>query len=501
MKSPARQKDEGLTPVGRLSHLTQKKLPLRGFARDVATLSGATALSQVVALAALPILTRLYSPQAYGLAAAFASVVGLVGVVSALRYEQAIPLPRTGRGGWHLAVFALMVLAGIVLVAGLAAPWLGGAMADDLGISDGAFALLLTIGIATLGAYQVTNYWAVRKSNFGTIARTRIQQGVAGPASQLAFGLLGFGPLGLIVGQILGQCAGLVRLARAMLADNAGAGRSVHRRGLGWAMQRYRRFPLYDSWAGLLNVAGGQAPIVLFAALFSPMLAGYYALASRVLSAPLGLVGRAVSQVLLPRIVKAGRSGEAAQLLERLIRVLAIVALPPFAMVHVIAPDIVPLLFGSEWTPAGWVVAWTALWVGWQFICSPLSVVLIALEAQRLNLILQAGLLVLRIGALLIGALLASSDIAILAFSIATAVGYAGYIAITGIVAGLHARCIATAAWQPALLAAICLVLPVSKQFLSIPGLHYGVLICVGAFWLRQVSKALPEAIAASRST
>jgi lipopolysaccharide exporter len=347
----------------------------------------------------------------------------------------------------------------------------------------------------------VTNYWAVRKSNFGTIARTRIQQGLAGPATQLVFGLLGFGPLGLIVGQIVGQCAGLVRLARVMLADNVGVGRSVHRRSVGWAMQRYRRFPLYDSCAGLLNVAGGQAPILLFAALFSPMVAGYYALASRMLSAPLGLVGRAVSQVLLPRIVKADRSGEAAQLLERLIRVLAMVALPPFAMVAVIAPEIVPLLFGAEWAPAGSVVAWTALWVGWQFICSPLSVVLIALEAQRLNLVLQAALLVLRIGALLIGALLASSDIAILAFSIASAVGYAGYITITGIVAGLHARRIAVAVWQPALLAAVCLVLPVSKQFLSIPGLHYGVLMCVGAFWLWQASKALQVAIEATRTT
>jgi lipopolysaccharide exporter len=458
-------------------------LPRQRFVRDVATLSGATALAQVIALVALPILTRLYTPQAYGIAAAFAGIVGLVGVVGALRYELAIPLPRTDRGAWHLAILALMVLAGVVFVAGGIAPWLGGQMADDIEMPVWAFAVLLATSIATLGAYQVANYWAVRKSNFGTIARTRIQQGVVGPAGQLALGLAGLGPLGLIVGQILGQCAGLTHLATRMFADNRRTGLSIHPRGIGWAMKRYRRFPLYDSWAGLLNVAGGQAPILLFAALFSPAFAGYYALSHRVLSAPLGLVGKSVSQVLMPRIVAAGRTGEAGQLLKKLIRLLAMVSLPPFAMVAVVAPDIVPTLFGSEWAPAGWVVSWTAVWVGWQFICSPLSVVLIALEAQKLNTVLQALLLALRIAALLIGAVLGSANIALVAFSLASAVGYAGYTMSTGIAVGLSVRDMARAVWQPAVFAGISFgIVAVISQELS--GVRYCALALLAGLWV-----------------
>ena len=437
----------------------------------------------MVVLAAMPVLTRLYDPEAYGAAAVYASVVGFVVVLSTLRYELAIPLPRNETGAVHVAIVAFAALLVVTVCAALLSPFIHAWLSEETGLSERTFVFLVVIGVLTAGIYQVTSYWAVRKSKFGTIARTRIQQGLAGTGSQLVLGFAGFGALGLIVGVIIGQCAGVVRLAAGMIADCGKTGMHMRRRRLEWAAQRYRRFPLYDSWAGLLNVAGGQAPVLLFAALFSPVLAGYYALAYRILSAPLGLVGRAVSQVLLPRIVEAHRHGQAGPLMLKLLNFLATFALPPFAIVAVISFDFVPIVFGTDWSPAALVVAWTAVWAGWQFICSPLSVILIGIEAQMLNAVLQAALLALRISALVAGALLQSAEFALAAFSVASLIGYGSYTVATGMAVGLSPRLMIAPLWRPMLLAALGLSVAgmVPDDLTTI---RYGAVAVIALLWL-----------------
>ncbi|WP_158083488.1 oligosaccharide flippase family protein [Manganibacter manganicus] len=469
-----------------VTDIIRRFLPAKSFARHVMTIAGATAFSQAISLAALPVLARLYPPGEYGTAAIYGSIVGLIVVVGSLRYEFAIPLPRTDGGALHVALLALAILVFIAVATGLVSPLLALWWEKEIGLSKWAFALLVVVGVLTAGAYQVTNYWAVRKSKFGAIARTRIQQGLAGPASQLALGFAGFGAIGLIVGQIVGQCAGLTRLALGMIADNRKPARTVHARGLAWAARRYRRFPLYDSWAGLLNIAGAQAPVLLFAALFSPILAGYYALALRVLSAPLGLIGQAISQVLMPRIIEANRRGEAGELVLKLFRILVNLSFFPFTIAAMLADQLVPFAFGPQWAPAGSIVAWTALWVACQFVTSPLSVVITTLEAQRLHIGVQVALFVLRICGILLGAAMASPGLAVVGFTIASILGYTIYLLAIGFVSGVRAQQFLQALIDPVLLsafgaAALYVVVP---SFLATSA----ALVILGGVWILRLN-------------
>ena len=57
-------------------------------------LVGGTAGSQVIAMAAAVILTRLYGPESFGVLATFVSILALLNVVSSLRYELAIAVPE-----------------------------------------------------------------------------------------------------------------------------------------------------------------------------------------------------------------------------------------------------------------------------------------------------------------------------------------------------------------------------------------------------------------------
>jgi O-antigen/teichoic acid export membrane protein len=409
----------------KIQALAQRVAPQGSLVRGVVVLSTGTAASQVIGLLVLPLLTRLYTPGEYGVLAVFAGILALVTVVASLRYALAIPLPL--RDG---AAFQVVALAGIVVcvVAILAAGMqiiASSLMPEELqSMPTALVAGLMLLGVLTAGWYQVGSSWAIRRKEYGVIARTRVQRGLAGAGMQVLLGVFNSGAIGLIMGLIAGQMTGLYRLTASLYRTYKIQGVRVHWRGLRWAAARYKRFPIYDSWAGLLNTASSQAPAVLFAILFTPQLAGFYVLALRIISAPIGLIGSSIAQSILPRIVEARRGNELAELIRNTQCCLARVSFIPFAVFMAIAPELFGYIFGSEWDGAGSVAAWTALWVSWQFVYSPLSVLHMGLEAQTTNLVLQAIFFVMRVGAIGLGYLLGSSDMAIIFFSLMSLFSY-----------------------------------------------------------------------------
>jgi O-antigen/teichoic acid export membrane protein len=77
-----------------LSRLCHRWLPIGGFARSVSILVGGTALAQAIAVAASPVLTRIYRPSDFGALQVFISLTGFVMVIAAGRYEFALLLPE-----------------------------------------------------------------------------------------------------------------------------------------------------------------------------------------------------------------------------------------------------------------------------------------------------------------------------------------------------------------------------------------------------------------------
>ena len=57
---------------------------------------------------AAPLLTRLYSSEDFGLLSVYTSLLALIGVISSLRYELAIPLPEDDGEAVNVAVLSLI---------------------------------------------------------------------------------------------------------------------------------------------------------------------------------------------------------------------------------------------------------------------------------------------------------------------------------------------------------------------------------------------------------
>ena len=421
--------------ITRVKTTLRRLLPTNPFARGVSVLVGGAAGAQLVTVLAAPLLTRLYSPEDFGLVAVYASLLALLRVVSSLRYELAIPLPEDDAEAANVAALSLILVGVSTLLTGALIMQLNRPIAEVLGAPQlASFLWLLPVGVLLGGAYTVFDYWSIRTKRFSAIAATKLWQALATIAIQLtAFTL---GGIALLFAQVAGQGVGTTRLGRPALAS-AGF-QQVSWRGILHAARRYRRFPLYTTSAGLINTAGHQLPPLLFAAFFSASAAGLYALAHRLLMLPTSLVGGAIGNVFFSQAAETHRTQKLTTLYASLQDRLIHFGLPPTLTLVIAAPRLFAFIFGEEWRMAGTFAQWLALGVFGSFVVSPLSMIFTVLEKQHIGLMLQANLFGLRLIAILIGALAGSLSLAVALFSVLSFLGYAVYAIVATQYAGVE---------------------------------------------------------------
>lgn len=86
------------------------------FLLDTLQLGSGTALAQGITILSVPVLSRIYAPESFGIAALFGSIVIILSIISGLRYELAIILPENDSDGFALFLLhaGLSVLSGAI---------------------------------------------------------------------------------------------------------------------------------------------------------------------------------------------------------------------------------------------------------------------------------------------------------------------------------------------------------------------------------------------------
>lgn len=398
--------------------------PLRrsGILRSVAMLVSAGGLGQLVLLLAMPIATRLYDPGDFGVAAVFGALMAALLMVSSMRYELAVVLPRSEEHARALVRLCLsLTLATGVAVLAAVALWRS-PVARDFGVPEMAEVLwLLPFAVVGAGAYRVFNFWSVRREAFGRIAATRVLQPVSNAIVQVVLGLFHFGPAGLVAGQLAGTTVGGTGLAKGAQPW------PVLRRGelVKWRIlaRRYARFPKYDVAAALLDTVSLQLPNLLLARLFGAEIAGFYMLADRAIVVPLALLGQALGQVIYARSRDSVTDGSMLLVVVKTVKVLGVgVALLALAFIP-LGPILFEIAFGEQWRTAGVFSSVLFLGFGTQFIFSSISLALPASGGQPLNLAINALLLTVKCAALSYGYAVGSAFVAIACYSAVTVLG------------------------------------------------------------------------------
>ena len=395
------------------------------FMRGVVALVSGTAGAQLIAVLASPLLTRFYTPEDFGVLAVFVALLGVLSVVSSLRYELAIPLSRTASGA--LSTLSLAVALNLVfsLTVGILVVAFQKPIADLFKIPLLAnYLWILPIGVIFIGTYRALTFWAVREKSFRTIARTKLTQALCGVGTQLGIGALLAGPVGLIAGQVVGQSTGVIVLGRLLRQKFKLFHNAVRCRRIIIAAITHSRFPKFDLLAAGINTAAINLPQFLLAALFGPAIAGFYLLAYRVISMPVAVFGQAVGQALYAHARESAANGTLYRFVCQLAGILLALILVPMIVLFWYGEPLFSLIFGAEWNTAGVYAGWLILGAAVQFVYSPLSLMLLATNSQHINLAIQVFLLAAKSGAISFGFIQSDPLEAIIALALADVSGY-----------------------------------------------------------------------------
>jgi O-antigen/teichoic acid export membrane protein len=428
--------------VSRIPSSLAALFPRTDFAKSVALLSSATAAGQAIVLLAAPVLTRLYGPDDFGVLGVYASILGIVSVIASLRYEQAIPLPGEDRVASNVLGVALIIVGITSLAIGVAVYLAGGRIVELANIEELApYLYLIPIGVFLVGTYQVLNYWAVRQKAFPMIARTTLAQGGGSVVTQLTLGAFGTGALGLIIGQIVGQAAGITTLLKVARDHPARPLEAISPEGLKSVARRYRRFPQLFTWSALLNSLGLLGPTILIAGFYGAMVAGWFALVQRILGVPTSLLGRSVTDVYFSESARLAREApaELQTLFLNVLKKLMLLGCVTIVPLGLVSPWLFPLVFGDEWVTSGRYALILCPMILLQFMSSPFGVTLAVLERQDLAMLREIVRLVL-VGFALVYAQLGgySAEVAVIFLSIAGAISYLSHLFISWLAIRQH---------------------------------------------------------------
>lgn len=396
--------------------------------------AGGTGAGQIVVLAATPAITRLYSPADFGVLAVYASIVSVVGVAAALRYEIAIPIPSEDNVAANLAALAMFAVLSVSVLVLIAVGMAGDQISNALKVPQlSQFRWLIPVGIAGAGSYQVLTYWAIRRRAMARVARTRFTQSCAQVFVQLGLAGVLPGPGGLLVGDVAGRAGGTTSLLLGALKDDNRLLRGVTPKAMLQAASRYRRFPMISSGSVVLNSLALYLPALALAAFYGPAVAGWFALSQRVIAAPMSLLGRSVAVAYNAQAAAYIRGDR--HLLEGFARKvsgqLLLLGLVPIITIAVVSPWAFRLAFGPEWATAGQYTQILAIAYLVHFVAVPISQTLNLLERQDTQLYWDVG----RLGLVGVALLWPASQgwdarIAIASYALALVIAYGVLIAL-----------------------------------------------------------------------
>jgi O-antigen/teichoic acid export membrane protein len=353
--------------------LLKQILPDSDFGRGILKIVGGTAIAQIIAFGASPLLTRIYEPETFGIFATLMGLASILTVISSLSYDVAIPVPRRNTVaintiilclillGIHLVVTTLLLLAFSTEIA----KW----FPEDTISPNWLFAIPMMVTI--LGFNQIATSGALRAQNFNAISSSKVIQASTTAICQAALSLTG--AAGLIAGMVVGQIAGAKPLWNAAFPSESI--KCISLRGVRRSFIRFRRFPLFEGPFSLVNSAGNFLPPVLLVAFFGTTIGGLFALAQRVLSAPIGMLASASGQVFFSSAAKANREGSLGTLVGRVHSNLTRLVLPSLMLIALTGPNAFSFIFGERWRDAGIIATLMTPWLYMQALGSSVSTV------------------------------------------------------------------------------------------------------------------------------
>lgn len=368
--------------------------------QNVLKISGGTIAGQLIAVATLPFVTRIYGASRMGIWATMLAVAMLLQTFCDLGLENSIMIePDADRAGllYRLTgrLTALIALASLVVVV----PYF--TWVQHSGLTTG----LILGGMTALYAYtlkqvSIAYTWLNRNKQYAVLMKNPILNYVTMAVVALGAGALGLLEYGYYAAMIAGQLVTLWHMRRHV-PHRGGVGREAARA----ALADYRHLMLYQTPNNLMIQMREQVPNLAIGLLFGNTVLGYYAVSIKVLNMPINFIAQAVGKVFYQSLselawAKKSMASFIARNFDRAIALGVVPVLGLFAFGDVFAV----LFFGGAYLMAGEILRLVVFRAFFTFVSVCMQSIDIVLAKQHYTLAATVSQTALGVLSIVLGA-------------------------------------------------------------------------------------------------
>ncbi len=453
------------------------------FAGDVLKMASAPLVTQILGIILMPVVTRLYAPDAFGAFTLFGSILMPICIFATMGYSNAIVLPEKEETAANMLCVSLGFTVLLTLLT-LPFNWFASEplfrwlKSPELRL----FLWIIPISVFLYGMQLALVPWNVRAKRFGRVAASKILLAVVNKAVIIGAGFAGFATTGaLIMGGLISSMSMSGILGWRVWKES----RQLFIRSINWremlhGIKRYRKFPMYNLWTDLVSRLSGLMVVFLFASYFSKSVVGFYGLGVAVLSMPSTFIGSSIVETFYQRVAAAKEEGSRASLVEILFKHMTRLSMLAFLLLAVLGDNLFAFVFGARWADAGVYGQILSFSIFINFIMGPSLVLVNVLEKQEVGLIFNIVNAVASFASIIIGGLLTNIYLALSLLSLLNGLAVFGVGLLMMYFVGLSLSKIFSTLLKCFLTCMpIIIVVAVAKWYFSVPSIY---LLIIGAF-------------------
>lgn len=391
--------------------------------RNFTKLLSANVVAQVIGLIVYPILTRIYAPEDFGLLNLFLSIGNVLIVLSMADYYYAIVLPKQEKDAVALTHVSLLLLLTTTLLVALSVLFSTPISMIFKSPNLVKYYWLMPIFVLVMGGWNILNYWYIRQKEFGQISGYQVSQSMLSAGSKMGLGYAGLLQGGMIYSVVIAPLVALLLSLLMNFRKTLTPLCTISWRDMWKQGKQYHNFPFFVLPRSFINVLSGQLPILLLTPFFGPKYVGLFSMAILLGYTPIGTITRAIYQVLYQNTTeRVHQSLKIGDVFRRFVGYSSLVIIPIFIGLAIILPDLTAWLLSEEWRVVGEYIRWMLPWLYLSMLTGSTCYLSDVFSKQKIGLLFEIILAVCRVVGLSIGIITKDSTIAIVAYSVGTAV-------------------------------------------------------------------------------
>ncbi|HDH6539842.1 TPA: type 8 capsular polysaccharide synthesis protein Cap8K [Staphylococcus aureus] len=344
-------------------------------------------IAQVILIITTPIITRLYSPTEFGEFTIFSNIAMILIPIINARYDLLIVNTKNDRSAnihsqisFLISLLILLILIPIFAISAWLYPNF---------ILDFIFIIIMLFLVSLTNIF--TNYLN-KERKYKVLSLINVFRAGSMALLQIIFGLLALGSLGLIIGFSLSYIAGIT-LGYKTFKKHFNIVRDKEETKALFLENKNQL--VYSTPSILLNSLSFSVVVFFIGILYTNTEVGIYGMAIRVLGIPVTIISLGLSKIFMQQANDYYiEHGSFRNLLLKFSSILVIVSIILYMPLYLFSEELVNILLGHSWVDAITVIKIVIPLFVIRLIVSTVSLSVIVLQKQQLELILQALFLI-----------------------------------------------------------------------------------------------------------